>query len=757
MTTSFSLASVYAQLTSFANLSNFWSLFNTAFGSSYDSATAATLRSQWQSGNFSQFPKIEIVSSDVLGTANGAYASRSNTIYLSAQFLAIVSQESLSNLILEEFGHFVDAQVNSVDSAGDEGAIFAALVQGESLDLETLQVLRSEDDRGAIMVNGEVIQVEKQEFTGTNVNDSIIGGAVNDSLLGLDGDDSLLGLDGDDTLNGGAGIDTLIGGLGDDIYVVDSTTDVIIELANQEGKDTIQSSVTFSLASLTNIENLTLTGTTAINGTGDAGDNAILGNVANNILNGGAGKDYFWGDEGGDTLNGGEGDDTLNGGAGKDFLTGDSGGDRFVYVKMTDYLTVTDSLTDSLLANFDKISDFNANANNDLFLLRTARTGFQNAGVVAALDNAAITAKLTAANFGANSAASFTLVSGETFVAINDATAGFNQATDAIIEVTGLTGTLGLGNFVVLGLGNLVQFTGTNGNDIIIGGVGNEILLGLDGNDELNGATGNDSIIGGAGNDTLLGLDGRDTLNGGEGDDTLNGGAGIDTLIGGLGNDIYIVDSTTDVITELALQGTDMVRSYVSFTLELLANIENLRLEGMGAINGTGDAGDNAILGNVANNILNGGAGKDYLWGDKGNDTLNGGEGNDTLNGGAGKDFLTGDSGGDYFVYRTLADSPLANFDEITDFNATTDRFLVTTPSSGFNNVGTVTSLDNAGISTILTPVNFGANSAASFTFGTRTFVAINDATAGFSQTTDAIIEITGLTGTLGLTNFVTV
>ena len=756
MTTSFSLASVYAQLTSFANLSNFWSLFNTAFGSSYDSATAATLRSQWQSGNFSQFPKIEIVSSDVLGTANGAYASRSNTIYLSAQFLAIVSQESLSNLILEELGHFVDAQVNSVDSAGDEGAIFAALVQGESLDLETLQVLRSEDDRGAIMVNGEVIQVEKQEFTGTNGNDSLNGGAGNDSLnggagkdllWGDEGGDTLNGGEGDDTLNGGAGDDTLIGGLGDDIYIVDSTTDVITELAFQ-GTDMVRSAVSFTLELLANIENLRLEGMGEINGTGNAGDNAIFGNAAKNILNGGAGKDYFWGDEGGDTLNGGEGDDTLNGGAGKDFLTGDSGGDRFVYVKMTDYLTVTDSLTDSLLANFDKISDFNANANNDLFLLRTARTGFQNAGVVAALDNAAITAKLTAANFGANSAASFTLVSGETFVAINDATAGFNQATDAIIEVTGLTGTLGLGNFVFLGLGNLVQFTGTNGNDIIIGGVGNEILLGLDGNDELNGATGNDSIIGGAGNDTLLGLDGRDTLNGGEGDDTLNGGAGIDTLIGGLGNDIYIVDSTTDIIIELANQGTDTVQSSVTFSLASLTNIENLTLTGTPAINGIGNAGNNVITGNTGNNSLNGGAGKDYLWGDKGDDTLNGG---------AGKDFLTGDSGGDYFVYLTLADSPLANFDEITDFNATTDRFLVTTPSPGFNNVGTVTSLDNAGISTILTPVNFGANSAASFTFGTRTFVAINDATEGFSQTTDAIIEITGLTGTLGLTNFVTV
>ncbi|MDD1433805.1 hypothetical protein MEO42_22450, partial [Dolichospermum sp. ST_sed6] len=56
-----------------------------------------------------------------------------------------------------------------------------------------------------------------------------------------------------------------------------------------------------------------------------------------------------------------------------------------------------------------------------------------------------------------------------------------------------------------------------------------------------------------------------------------------------------------------------------------------------------------------------------------------------------------------------------------------------------------------------LTTVNFGANAAAQFTFGSRTFVAINDATAGFSATTDAIIEVTGLTGTLSLTNFTTV
>ena len=72
------LLSVYAQLTSFANLSNFWSLFNTAFGSSYDSAKAATFKYQWQNQNFSQFPQIEIVSSDVLGRAKGAYAISTN-------------------------------------------------------------------------------------------------------------------------------------------------------------------------------------------------------------------------------------------------------------------------------------------------------------------------------------------------------------------------------------------------------------------------------------------------------------------------------------------------------------------------------------------------------------------------------------------------------------------------------------------------------------------------------------------------------
>ena len=72
-------------------------------------------------------------------------------------------------------------------------------------------------------------------------------------------------------------------------------------------------------------------------------------------------------------------------------------------------------------------------------------------------------------------------------------------------------------------------------------------------------------------------------------------------------------------------------------------------------------------------------------------------------------------------------------------------------------NVGAVNTLDAASIGAKLTAAAFGSNFAAQFSFGQKTFVAINDATAGFNASTDAIIEVTGLTGILGLNNFTTV
>ena len=87
----------------------------------------------------------------------------------------------------------------------------------------------------------------------------------------------LTGLGGNDILNGGAGGDWMLGGTGNDTYVVDNVGDVVTEL-DGEGTDTIQSSMSFSLAGLAFVENLTLTGTAALSGTGNALDNIIIGN-----------------------------------------------------------------------------------------------------------------------------------------------------------------------------------------------------------------------------------------------------------------------------------------------------------------------------------------------------------------------------------------------------------------------------------------------------------------------------------------------
>jgi len=151
------------------------------------------------------------------------------------------------------------------------------------------------------------IQVQGKTLNGTSGADKLVGGAGDDTLNGNAGNDTLIGNAGNDLLNGGAGNDTMTGGTGDDVYIVDSVADVTIELPN-EGIDTVESSVTWTLSA--NTENLYLTGKAAINGTGNALDNTIVGNSAANILTGGAGNDSLDGRAGADRMVGGLGDDT---------------------------------------------------------------------------------------------------------------------------------------------------------------------------------------------------------------------------------------------------------------------------------------------------------------------------------------------------------------------------------------------------------------------------------------------------------------
>ncbi|TRV03115.1 MAG: calcium-binding protein, partial [Microcystis wesenbergii Mw_QC_S_20081001_S30] len=210
------LALVFNYLFQFSNAANFEDAFSTVFDENYDVAKATTLRNQWREGDFGNFPSIEVVGSEVLGTANGAYAASNNKIYLSEGFLATASEAALVWVLLEEYGHFIDAQINSTDAAGDEGAIFAALVMGESLSGAELALLQAEDDHGVISVDGQAIAVEIANLTGDGNNNNISGTNEDDVIDGLGGNDTLSGLGGNDTLIGGAGNDSLIGGAGND-------------------------------------------------------------------------------------------------------------------------------------------------------------------------------------------------------------------------------------------------------------------------------------------------------------------------------------------------------------------------------------------------------------------------------------------------------------------------------------------------------------------------------------------------------------
>lgn len=231
-------------------------------------------------------------------------------------------------------------------------------------------------------------------ITGTALKDTINGTVSapgqpvatedDDIINGLGGDDIINGLGGDDRIDGGAGKDKMDGGAGNDTYIVDKLDDKIIELTGG-GTDRVEASVTYKLA--VNVENLTLTGTANINGTGSIDNNTITGNSGNNTLDGGAGADTLLGGGGIDILKGGTGDDRLNGGADNDTLQDTSGFDTFVFSGTFGSDTVTgfvgngaaagDKLEFDSTATFNDFADVLANTvdlGNDLRITHTNGT-----------------------------------------------------------------------------------------------------------------------------------------------------------------------------------------------------------------------------------------------------------------------------------------------------------------------------------------------------------------------------------------------
>ncbi|CAO3433707.1 hemolysin-type calcium binding protein [Azospirillum endophyticum] len=487
-------------------------------------------------------------------------------------------------------------------------------------------------------------------------------------------DDTLIGGAGNDTLDGGAGIDSMVGGVGNDIYIVDNADDVVRELAG-EGIDEVRTTLArYTLGA--NVEYLTYIGPSNFNGTGNGLDNVLTGGNGNDTLNGGVGND---------TLIGGAGADSLIGGVGNDIYVVDNVGDAVSELAGEGIDEVRTTLAAyTLTANVENLSyigsdNFNG-AGNALDNVLTGGNG--NDTLAGGVGNDTLIG-------GAGADTLIGGVGGDVYIVDNAGDVVTELAGEGTDEVrttlNAYTLSANVENLTFIG-GGAFAGTGNGLANILQGGTGNDTLDGGPGIDTLRGGVGNDTYIvsdagdviienagegtdevrtglssytitanvenlvytgmaaftgtGNTGNNLITGGGGNDSLTGDAGNDTLDGGTGADTLIGGTGNDSYIVDDVGDVVTELAGQGTDTVRtSLTSYTLG--ANVENLVYTGSGPVTFTG---------NALNNSLTGGAGADLLTGLDGNDTLNGGAGADTLIGSTGNDTYVVDNIGDVLV-----------------------------------------------------------------------------------------------------------
>ncbi|WP_376958202.1 cadherin-like domain-containing protein [Azospirillum sp. A26] len=542
-----------------------------------------------------------------------------------------------------------------VDDAGDQVVELA----GEGSD-----TVRSAVDY-TLGGNVEALVLTGGALTGT-------GNDLDNSLTGTAADNVLTGLEGNDTLNGGAGADTLIGGAGNDTYVVDNIGDVLVELPG-EGIDTVQSSISHTL--LADFENLTLTGSAALTGTGNAANNLLIGNGAANLLTG---------LEGDDTLNGGGGPDTLVGGTGNDFYVVDNAGDVVVEQAGEGTDTVNASVSWTLGANIENLTltgsaAINATGNE----LNNVLTGNSGANV---LDG----------GLGADSMAGG---AGNDIYIVDDAgdvvTELTSQGTDEVrtsLAVYTLGANVELltyaGSGPFSGSGNDLanRLAGAGGDDSLSGGAGNDTLIGGAGADTLDGGTGTDTAsyataaagvvvdlasgsgtAGDAADDVLLSIEnltgsgfadtlsgdgganlldggaGNDSLTGGAGNDTLIGGAGADTLDGGSGSDTAsYATSATAVAVDLAAGGGSLGDA----AGDVLLSIEHL----------TGGAGNDTLRGDGGANRLDGGAGNDVLEGRGGNDTLVGGSGSDTaVYAGSVRDYVATKVGSDWTIQATAS------------------------------------------------------------------------------------------------------
>ncbi|MCZ8192386.1 MAG: hypothetical protein O9326_22355, partial [Microcystis sp. LE19-338.1B] len=269
-----------------------------------------------------------------------------------------------------------------------------------------------------VNVQGDTTVEPNENFTvtlSTPTNGATITTAT---ATGTINNDDFIGTSGPDTLAGTSGADAMTGLAGNDTYTVNDAGDLVIEALNQ-GTDTVQAAISYTLPN--NVENLLLTGTGNLNGTGNGLNNQITGNSGNNTLNGAAGRD---------TLTGGVGTDT----------------DIFIFQFSQSTAAALDRVTDFAIGDdkIDLLSQAGAAINAPVAFTRATDSTTTNINTI--VTNVFTDANgATAGNqaLGINSAVLVWVANTTTtYLIINDGTAGFQSANDLVINLTGLTGTL---------------------------------------------------------------------------------------------------------------------------------------------------------------------------------------------------------------------------------------------------------------------------------------------------------------------------
>ncbi|MEM9272051.1 MAG: FG-GAP-like repeat-containing protein [Cyanobacteria bacterium P01_F01_bin.143] len=705
------IASSQELLTQFSLSEDLIADLSVAFGSEYDSEAAQELISQWQTRAFGAFPEIEIRSAAEINGANGAYSADTNKIYISEEYLQANADDvrAVSDLILEEYGHFVDASINSVDSAGDEGAIFSGLVQGESFTESKLQQLQLENDQAIITLDGQEIAIEQQLSINTLPEDFDIKGDITNLHVGDfngDGIDDFLaqqkGRADDNNFrtarvffngqNEGFNAITLpenfsIKGDLTNLHVGDFNGDGLDDFLRQEkgrfdNDNRRTADIFFSDGngdfSITNLpESFAIKGDLTnlhvgdFNGDGlddflrqekagaddddvDTADVFISdGNGGFNIIDLPENFDLK-----GDLTNLHVGD--FNGDGLDDFLRqekGNSGISNQVFISdgngNFNQTSNTFSLGSSTSIEISDVADLNGDGFDDLLVQKLSRTQAIFGSITSRIQSIALSDGN--GNFR------------EGFFTEN-LPLPFGQPFNLGIDRTNLH----LGDFDGDGLNELlrqekgeldndnvdtvqifsnldIQVNGGEGSDLLNGGTVNELFSGGDGDDTLNGNLGNDTLLGEAGNDSLIGAKGNDLLEGGNGNDTLRGGDNQDTLLGGEGNDF--LDGGRDRNLIEGGNGDDtLIGGNVQDTLDGGAGDDSLN----------GGRNNDTLIGGSGNDILIGGDGgasnRDELFGGDGDDTLKGEAGDDILEGGAGNDILDGGDGEDLASYQGTID-----------------------------------------------------------------------------------------------------